>query len=208
MAHGQQLRDATKNLAQFTKQLAKETQEELNRLHGLVKQQNEVIGACIRLLGQDDVQAALDEMRAEARQKLLEQQIAGVKAMVEKKVLLPVEVVEQAGFIVGTDKLADGTERRVQFEMAGVNPEFQPLYLGKKVGEVIEGANGAKLTITEVYRVDQAAADALLAPPEKEKPAADGSTGRSRDRSHDRGSRRRQGAGDRGHHEVTGQQRR
>jgi hypothetical protein len=172
MAHQQQLRDATKNLAQFVKQLAKETQDELQKLNNVIKQQNEVIGAAIRLLGTEEVQKALDEMRAEARQKLLEQQIAGVTHLVEKKVLVPVETVETVGFVVGTDTLADGTTRRVQFEMAGVNPEFQPLYLGKKVGDVIEGANGAKLTILEVYRVDQAAADALMAPP-AEKPAAD-----------------------------------
>ena len=125
----------------------------------------------IHVIGQGTVEEALQEMRAEAKQKLLEQQIEGVKTMVEKKVLVSTEVIEQAGFVVGVDKLADGSEHRVQFEMATVNPKFQPLYLGKKVGDVVEGANGTSLIISEVYRVDQTAADAFIEAEAAKQPA-------------------------------------
>lgn len=162
MAQGQQLRAATKNLAQFTKELASQTQDEMNKLHKLIKQQNEVLGACIRLLGFNEVQTALDEMRVEAGQKALQKQIDGIKALVDKNILVPSEVIESTGFIVGIDTLKDGTQHRVQFEMAGVNPEFHQLYLGKKAGDVIEGANGSKMTIGEVYQVDQAVAEKVL----------------------------------------------
>lgn len=165
MAHQQKLKDTTRNLAKFTTDLAKETQDELNKLHRLVRQQNEVIGAMVRLLGPDAVENAVTEMREEAQSRLLEQQKQGVAYLVEQKVMVPAEVVTHPeGFIIGTDKLADGSERRVQFEMAGINPEFIPLYLGKKVGDTVEG-NGSTLTITEIYSVDRKHYEELMSQP-------------------------------------------
>lgn len=160
--NGQALRQQTKDLAGFVTNLAKQSQDELNKLHNTIRQQNEVIAGLVRAVGRDLVQSAMNEMRDEAKAELLKKQVEGVKTMVEKGILVPSEFVEQPGFIVGTDEFADGSEKRVQFETATLNPEFQTLYIGKKVGDVIQGAKGTKLHITEVYRIDQAAADKLM----------------------------------------------
>jgi hypothetical protein len=175
MAHQQRLKDTTKNLANYTKQLAEETQQELNKLNRLIGQQNEVLGAMVRLLGTDAVDSAIMEMREEAAAQLAEKQKEGVKYLVERKVMSPAETITAPyGYVVGIDKLKDGAEKRVQFEISAVNPQFLPLYVGKKVGETVEG-NGAVLTITEIYTIDPVRFQEVMKDAEP-KPADDAAT--------------------------------
>ena len=148
------LKDATKNLTSIVGNLAQQTENELNKLNKIIERQGRIIGGIIRILGIEEVQKSVDEMQAEMEAKMLEQQKTKVAHLVSKGILVPAEAITGAdNLVVGTDTLADGSLHRVQFEMAGIEEEFRPLYLGKKVGEVIEG-NGAKLTVSEIYSVD------------------------------------------------------
>lgn len=170
MAHQQTLKNATRDLSKFTTKLAEETNQELNKLHRLVDESNEVLGAVVRLLGLETIEETIKEMREEKQALVLAKQKQGVQYLVDEKVLLPAETVEHpGGYIVGTDKLADGTERRVQFELAGVRPEFAGLYVSKKVGDVIESST-AKLTITEIYTIDRKRFEEVMAKPAEAEP--------------------------------------
>jgi hypothetical protein len=147
------LRRATKDLSKFTYSMAKETQKHLSILKQEIDKLAEVVNAIAYIVGVESVQDTIDEIREAVRLEQEQSDAAKIAELVKKKVLVGEEVISEDSLIVGTDETKD-SKRRVHFEIAAVNPDARHLYLGKKVGDVIE-SNDAKLNITEVYRVDQ-----------------------------------------------------
>jgi hypothetical protein len=124
-----------------------------------VIQHSRILKAVISLLGEESLKAEVERMDAEEQAQAEAQQAEGIKAMTEQGILKAVEASTVKSFIVGQDTF-DAVEgqptrrpQRVQFELAQIKPELQANYLGKKVGDVIEGGGG-RFTITEVYDID------------------------------------------------------
>jgi hypothetical protein len=151
------LKEITSSLVKNMQQMAKEAGAKFNEQDRRIAQLESFLEAVIQFLGPDEIgelvikNATARKAEAEAQQK------EGVKNLIDKKILVPAnEIVSPNGFFVGTEKIKEGgVESRIQFEVASLNPQVHPTFLGKKVGDVIENEK-ATLTITEIYTIDEA----------------------------------------------------
>jgi hypothetical protein len=166
------LKDATKNLTQFTAKLAQEVQDELNNINAKINRIEAVISAVVNVIGESSVNTELAALRDGAEAKNVEKQTANVKYLIDSKVLLPIDTVAMNSFVVGVEKLDEGNvEHRVQFEVAGLNPEVSTKVVGSKVGDTIKNAKSS-LVIREIYDIDAAQAEKTIKPPLDAAPAA------------------------------------
>jgi hypothetical protein len=143
-------------------------QSELLQVRSAVSQNAEVLAAVISLLGQDSVQAEITRLRDEAQAKQEAALVENTKTLIEAGVLKTAETLDMKdGFGVGqnTDK-AEGKTSRVQFEASSINPDNQPKFAGKKVGDVID-LGTTSLALTEVYVIDRERATAWQAEQQK-----------------------------------------
>jgi hypothetical protein len=148
------LKENVNRLAQFTQKFATEAGEHITSLEEFSNRANEVLNALISIIGRDSVAVEIEKLRKERKEQQEKQQIESFEFLKSNGVLVPVETVDLETVIVGTDTLQDGSSNRVQFDLENISKEFMPLYISKKVGDVVEG-NGAKLTITELYKIDK-----------------------------------------------------
>lgn len=158
--------DNVRKLSELFLQLSKECNERFENIDKFIGTANDVLNALISIVGQDVVAEEIVSLRKQRQEEIDKKMAEAITGLKEKGVLVPQEVSTLESFLVGTDTLESGETKRVQFDLEGLDPEFVNLYVGKKVGDAIEG-NGAKFVITEIYRIDKSK---NLAKPE-EKPA-------------------------------------
>lgn len=128
----------------------------VNNLRQAVSSNAEVLSAIVSLLGEGSVQGEMERLRQEAQDRQESQMAAGVRALIDARVLKPVAEVALNNLIVGTDVNPDGKTRRVQFELKEnlVPADVLPKLIGQKPGFSIVN-NGVKLTIVEAYEIDK-----------------------------------------------------
>lgn len=160
-----QVRPMIRNLAGYVSQLAQETNQQLNNVNRQIDAQNDIITALIRVIGEEQVQDAVKALRAERQKAMEDQQDIATKKLVDGGALTIIEAVTSECLIVGTDKFKDGRERKVRFEMEFISPEQAAKFVGKKVGEtVVNEEAGVTFTVSEIYTIDKAKVEAILAP--------------------------------------------
>ncbi len=154
MAQNQKLRDQSREQAQYLAALNRKLDQVVNRLahHG------ETLAAIVAHLGEDVVQAKMEELKAQRRQKHEDELETSVKFMLDNELatLAPEgTVIDASSFIVGDEVSPDGSKVRIQHEMKRLDQAGQSRYLGKKVGEEVAVPGfPTKVIIRAIYTLD------------------------------------------------------
>lgn len=122
----------------------------------------QIIKEAIKLLGNklDAVQRSAGISNDSVAELMMENNANELKEKVNgfiaQGVLVGSEAASSAGFIVGKELGDDGkvVNQRVQFAVAGMNPDLQAKVVGAKPGDVITFSEDTlKLEVTEVYEI-------------------------------------------------------
>lgn len=141
----------------------------------------EMMAACVEVIGLEDVQAALNKNREKAIANQVEQMKSTIDVAVKDGKLVTATAINEKSIIVGVERDTDGkplVPGRVQVQFANVQPEIKEKLLGKGVGETIptspKDAAGKDLPagtfeVTEIYDIVEQTVG-LVAPANEEAP--------------------------------------
>lgn len=126
----------------------------VERLQGSVNYLTVVNGALVRMMGDDAVQAKIDEMHLERLAPIAEQHVANTaKAVADGKITLS-DVAAPSSIVVAVERNQRGvvTNLRAQIALPLV-PELHPVFVGKVAGDTVSVTRGEVTTTYELLEV-------------------------------------------------------
>ena len=172
MAENKKLREQTREQGQYLAAINRKLDQVVARLahHG------ETLAAIVSHLGEDVVQAKMEDLKAKRREKHEAELAASVQFMLDNG--LATESAEGAlvgpdSFVVGDEVSPDGTKVRIQNELKRLDQAGQARYIGKKVGdEVTAPGFPTKVVIRAIYAIDMVKVQEFAAQKKAEAQAA------------------------------------
>lgn len=145
-----------KKLERFEKDILRAMNQTFNIVDQRETQTEEVLRAVINLLGRETVEKEVRRLKIEELEGNSTKQKAAFDAAKTEGKVVATQVVTEKSVILGTEVDKDGNQLypvRVQLFYPQLPPDYQAVYLGAKVGDVVTTPTASKFTVHEVYEV-------------------------------------------------------
>lgn len=133
-------------------------EKEFTRTAEKANHQDIILNAMVELIGVQDVTETIQRQQLERAEAISAQEKATLEAGLAGGYTTPTDKVDYNTLWVGHETNAEGKPvgvGRQQLYLKNTNPQLVPLLVGKQAGDVIDLPNGGKLTLQELYKVDE-----------------------------------------------------
>ena len=124
---------------------------------------DEILEAAVVVLGKDVILATIEELRKVKEENRIAKEKMELESGVAAGYLIQVEEVDDQCVVCGCERQPDGRPVGAGWQAMAYNrigQQFQPLFLGKKVGDKVELQTGGTFEVQSVYRLDEVALSA------------------------------------------------
>lgn len=165
------LQEKVERLEEMVGQLMLGIQEQSKRTGNTLGYLAETSQAVVEIIGKDQVAALIEEKRLVRAQEVADKDKEGLEKAIAEGWVTSTDKVAADSFLVGKETLANGKllgVGRQSVAFSSLAPEYQMELLGKTVGAVAKTPVGGTFEIQEIYTLDQAKGQEVLARQERE----------------------------------------